>query len=135
MKIVLKNQFSEIPPASDEVDRFLAGVGASPDILYVARLVIEELVSNTIKYGHDDQQIHEIGIEARFLDNTLALEISDDGRPFNPLDIPDPDTSLPADERPIGGLGLHFVRRMTDSLHYERRDGRNIVTIRKSEEK
>jgi anti-sigma regulatory factor (Ser/Thr protein kinase) len=135
MKIILKSQFSEIPPASDEVDRFLAGVGASPDILYAARLVIEELVSNTIKYGYDDQQIHEIGIEARILDNTLALVISDDGRPFNPLDIPDPDTSLPADERPVGGLGLHFVRSMTDSLHYERREGRNIVTVRKSDKK
>ncbi|MCK9588213.1 MAG: ATP-binding protein [Terrimicrobiaceae bacterium] len=132
MELTLKTDFAEIPPASDAVERFLAGQGASQEILYLARLVIEELVTNTIKYGYDDHAPHEIRIGARIVNRTLVLEVSDDGHPFNPLDIPEPDTHLPAHERPIGGLGLHLVRRMTDSLRYERRDGRNIVTVRKS---
>jgi len=132
MELVLKNDFAEIPPAADAVDRFLAEQGVSPGILYIARLVIEELVSNTIKYGYDDPGSHEIHIAACIRDGSLVVEVSDDGHPFNPLDAPDPPLHLPVHERPIGGLGLHFIRSMTDSLDYERRDGRNMVTVRKT---
>ena len=132
MELVLKNDFAEIAPAADAVERFLAGQGASPDVLYVARLVIEELVSNTIKYGYDDHGIHEIRIDARIKHGAMVLEVSDDGHPFNPLDAPEPATHLPAHDRPIGGLGLHFVRSMSDSFAYERRNGHNIVTTGKA---
>ncbi|MCX6969734.1 MAG: ATP-binding protein [Verrucomicrobia bacterium] len=132
MELTLKNDLSEIPPAADEVERHLAGQGVPAEILYVARLVIEELVSNIIKYGYDDNGPHEIRINACIQDGTLSLEVSDDGHPFNPLDAPDPPLHLPAHERPIGGLGLHFIRSMTDSLDYKRHEGRNIVTVRKS---
>ena len=131
MQLTLKNDFAEIPPAADAVDYFLAGDGASPDLLDFARLVIEELVSNTIKYGYDDRSTHEIHVNARIEGGTVVLEVSDDGRPFNPLDVPEPAAHLPAHERPIGGLGLHFIRSLSDSFHYERREGRNIVTARK----
>jgi serine/threonine-protein kinase RsbW len=132
MQLTLKNDFAEIPPAADAVAHFLAGQGASQETLYFARLVIEELVSNTIKYGYDDTCAHQIHIDAGIKDGTLALEVSDDGRPFSPLDAPEPAAHLPAHERPIGGLGLHFIRSLSDSFHYERRDERNIVTARKS---
>ena len=132
MQLTLKNDFAEIPPAADAVAHFLAGLGASPDLLYFARLVIEELVSNTIKYGYDDRGTHEIHINARIERGTLVLQVSDDGRPFNPLDTPEPAAHLSAHERPIGGLGLHFIRSLSDSFHYDRQDERNIVTARKS---
>ncbi|MEI8387016.1 MAG: ATP-binding protein [Verrucomicrobiota bacterium] len=132
MELTLKNDFAEIPPAADAVAHFLAGQRVSPEILYFARLVIEELVSNTIKYGYDDRGPHEIHINAGIERGTLVLKVSDDGRPFNPLDAPEPAAHLPAHERPIGGLGLHFIRSLSDSFHYERRDERNIVAARKS---
>jgi anti-sigma regulatory factor (Ser/Thr protein kinase) len=132
MELTLKNDLAEIPPAADEVERHLAGYGAPAEILYAARLVIEELVSNIIKYGYDDNGPHEIRINACIQDGTLVLEVSDDGHPFNPLDTPAPPLHLPAHERPIGGLGLHFIRSMTDSLDYKRHEGRNTVTVRKS---
>lgn len=131
MELILKNAIEEIPPAADEVNVFLEGHGAGPDVLYVSRLAIEELVSNTIKYGYDDPGSHDIHIDARIENNAMVLAISDDGHPFDPLEAPEPDTSLPAEERPIGGLGIFLVRNMTDSFQYERRDGRNIVTISK----
>ena len=132
MEIRLKNDFPEIPPAADAVDRFLAEHEAGPDILYLARLVIEELVSNTIKYGYDDQGTHEIRIEARMEEGTMILEITDDGHPFNLLEAPEPALHLPIDERPIGGLGLHLVRSMSDSVEYRRSGSNNIVTVRKN---
>ncbi len=132
MRHILKNDFSEIPPATEEVDRFLIEQGASADVQYVARLVIEELVTNIIKYGYDDNSAHDIQIEARLEDDKLVMEISDDGHPFDPWNAPAPDLSLPADQRPIGGLGLHLVRNMSDSFAYERHDDKNIVTISKN---
>lgn len=132
MELTLKNDLAEIPPAADEVERHLAGQGAPAEILYAARLVIEELVSNIIKYGYDDNGPHEIRINACIQDGTLVLEVSDDGHPFNPLDAPEPPLHLPAHERPIGGLGLHFIRGLSDTLTYERSEGRNVVTVRKS---
>ncbi len=132
MKLVLKNSIGEISPAADELDRLLSAHGASEEALYVSRLVIDELVSNTVKYGYDDNGEHEIEIDACLDNNALVLRISDDGHAFNPLEAPEPDTSLPAEERPIGGLGIFLVRNMTDSFHYERKDGRNIVTVSKA---
>jgi anti-sigma regulatory factor (Ser/Thr protein kinase) len=132
MELILKNDFSEISPAADQVERHLAGHGAPAEALYVARLVLEELVSNIIKYGYDDNQPHKIHVATGLQDGTLVMEVSDDGHPFNPLDAPQPPLHLPAHERPIGGLGLHFIRSMTDSLIYKRSEGRNVVTIRKS---
>jgi len=132
MRCVLKNDVSEIAPAAEEVARFLRGQGVSPGALYLAHLVIEELVTNIIKYGYDDRAEHEIHIAVRLGDNRLMMEIADDGHPFNPCEAPAPDLSLPADQRPIGGLGLHLVRNLSDSFEYERRDKKNIVTISKA---
>ena len=132
MELLLKNEFAEIPPAADAVEAYLADQGASPEILYFARLVIEELVSNTIKYGYDDQETHEIRIDSRVEEGVIIIEVSDDGHPFNPLEAPEPATHLPVHERPIGGLGLHLVRRMSDGFEYRRSEQNNIVTVRKN---
>lgn len=132
MELLLTNDLSEIHPASEETERFLRGYGAPPEILYLSRLVIEELVSNVIKYSYDDAELHTIRILVDVGAGELVIRIFDDGRPFNPLDIPDPDTSLPSAQRPVGGLGLHLVRKMTDSFEYQREHGWNVVTVRKT---
>ena len=62
----------------------------------------------------------------------LRITVTDDGIPFNPLEVAKPDTSLPLEDREIGGLGIHFVLSMVDELTYERTDHRNIVTLSKS---
>ncbi|MBE2205294.1 MAG: ATP-binding protein [Chthoniobacterales bacterium] len=132
MEIRLKPDFDEIPPAADAVEHFLHEQEAPTEILYLARLVIEELVSNVIKYGYDNPEGHEIRLDVRIEARTMILELSDEGRPFNPLEAPAPDLQLPAEERPIGGLGIHFVRSLSDSVDYHRIGAKNIVTIRKA---
>ena len=57
------------------------------------------------------------------------LTVTDDGHPFNPLEAPEPKTDLPIEDRPIGGLGIHLLRELSDGMTYERRNGRNQVTI------
>lgn len=127
----MRNDFAELSTVADATTKFLEGNGAGPEVVFAANLAIEELVTNIIKYGYDDKDAHEIVIGLALRDGALHIEISDDGHEFNPFDQPEPDTTLPAEEREIGGLGIHFVRNMLDSCAYHREDGKNLVTITK----
>lgn len=63
--------------------------------------------------------------------NTVTFRLADSGIPFDPLSIPDPDTTLSAEEREIGGLGIFMMKKTMDEVHYERRNGENILTMKK----
>lgn len=128
----VKNAFVEIPAASEAASRWLADRNSSPAADYIANLAIEELVTNCVKHGYDDKGEHIIEITLKLSADELLVTVTDDGHPFNPLDLPEPDTSLPMEDRPIGGLGIHLLRKMSDRMEYERRDGKNQVTLRKS---
>ena len=56
----------------------------------------------------------------------IRVNVEDDGKPFNPLDAPEADTAKPLEERTVGGLGVHLVRKLMDGLEYQRRDGKNL---------
>jgi serine/threonine-protein kinase RsbW len=127
----IPNTFDALTTAADETTRFLEENSASPDAVFATNLAIEELVTNIVKYGYDDSDPHEIIIQLAISDGELRIDISDDGHEFNPFDQPEPDTTLPAEERPIGGLGIHFVRNLLDDCAYCRNDGRNTVTLTK----
>jgi anti-sigma regulatory factor (Ser/Thr protein kinase) len=92
--------------------------------LYALQLVIEELVTNIIKYGNGATIAIAIKIEAA----GLKLTITDNSAPFNPLEAAPPDTELTAEARDIGGLGLFLVGKMVKSLNYERKDDCNVLT-------
>ena len=133
-QLILKvnNAFADIPAASDAASRWLADRNAPPAADYLANLAIEELVTNCIKYGYDDSAQHIIEIELKLTDGELVVSVVDDGHPFNPLELPEPNTDLPIEERPIGGLGIHLLRKMSDRMDYERSNGKNRLTLRKS---
>jgi anti-sigma regulatory factor (Ser/Thr protein kinase) len=128
----VKNAFAEIPAANEAAARWLADRHASPAADYLANLAIEELVTNCIKHGYDDQGEHVIEITLKLSINELVLTVTDDGHSFNPLDLPEPDTHVPVEDRPIGGLGIHLLRKMSDRMEYERKGGKNHITLHKS---
>jgi anti-sigma regulatory factor (Ser/Thr protein kinase) len=101
------------------------------DASYLVSLAIEELVTNCIKYGYDDSDGHTVGIILSLDGRTLTMEVIDDGRAFNPLDVPPPDMSLAMEGRPIGGLGIHLLRQLADQMTYERRGGENRLVLTK----
>jgi anti-sigma regulatory factor (Ser/Thr protein kinase) len=129
LQLRVPNSFDAIPPANEAASQWLESRKVSAAACYLANLAIEELVTNSIKYGYDDTAVHEIEINLSLSDGKVVLTVSDDGHPFNPLEAPEPKTDLPIDERPIGGLGIHLLRQLSDGMTYERRDGRNQVTI------
>ena len=127
----VKNAFAEIPAANEAASRWLADRHAPPAADYLANLAIEELVTNCIKYGYDDSAEHIIEIELKLSGDELVLTVIDDGHPFNPLELPERNTNLPMEDLPIGGLGIHLLRKMSERMDYARVDGKNRVTLRK----
>ncbi|MBF0551278.1 MAG: ATP-binding protein [Deltaproteobacteria bacterium] len=112
---------------SDQV----AAHGASMKVIHEVDLAIDEAATNIINYAYEDAAgdlTVSISLEEP---KTLVIDLIDHGKPFNPLTIPPPDLESDIDHRPIGGLGLHLIRKFTDSVSYRREDDKNILTFRK----
>ena len=131
LSLSLKNQRAEVSRAGDALKSFLEANGVDAKVQNDVLISIEELLTNIVSYGYAGPGEREIRVEARLDPSQLEIEIGDDGRPFDLLTHPKPDTELPLDEKPIGGLGILMIRESMDEVTYERRDGRNIVLLRK----
>jgi anti-sigma regulatory factor (Ser/Thr protein kinase) len=129
--IVLLNQKSEIQRLSQFVERFGEAHRLSTDETLDINLILDEIVINIIVHGCDDAREHEIQVRLALDADTLTIQVADDGVPFNPVDAPPPDLDLPIEERPIGGLGIHIVRSLVDTIEHRRDDGRNVLTMTK----
>jgi serine/threonine-protein kinase RsbW len=114
-----------IESLSDFLDRQSCG----PQALYQAQLAAEEIGTNIIKYGYDDQLEHSITLRVECLADCFRLWILDDGHPFDARQAPEPDLEQSLEERQPGGLGISLVRRLARRMDYERRDGINVLTI------
>ena len=131
----MKKRFDPITDKSGEIIEFLM---ASPDmpedegLRFKIRLSIEEAVENVVRYAYEGGiGWLEAGTELDEKGLLLTIELKDAGKPFNPLDKPDPDLSLNAAERPIGGLGIFLCKKLMDSMEYHYTDGCNILTMTK----
>jgi len=115
------------------VSSFAERNGASPTTVNQLELALEETLVNIISYAYEGQEkVGEINISCDCKpENTLQIRIADTGDPFNMLEREEPDTSLPLEERPIGGLGILLVKKLMDKVSYERKDGQNIIMLEK----
>jgi anti-sigma regulatory factor (Ser/Thr protein kinase) len=131
LSVVVVNQRREVARLARLVDQFGEECGLSEDATASINLMLDEVVSNVIKYGFSDALEHEIYVSVVLEDDFVTLEIADDGRPFNPLEAPQPNLDVPIEDRPIGGLGIFIVKSTADALDYCRENGRNIMTMKK----
>lgn len=97
----------------------------------VIRLAAEELVVNIVDYAYPEGGDDYLDVEIERDEERITLCFRDGGVPFNPLDQPPPDLSLPMDQRPIGGLGFFIVTKKMDSVTYEYTGGENVLTVMK----
>lgn len=97
------------------------------------KVALDELLTNSILYGWADDggDRGEITVHAELHADRLVVTLSDNGRPFDPFARFAPDTTLSVEDRPVGGLGIHLVRRLLDEVRYERRADRNVVVLTK----
>ena len=124
------NQAEELTGVTEAAVQFLEQRGVGAQAVYTANLALEELATNVLKYGYDDTAVHEILLQLELTPGMLLMVLEDDGHEFNPLLSPEPELHQPMEERLPGGLGLHLVRKLADQMHYERRDGRNRLTVK-----
>ena len=131
----MKKRFDPIKDKCSEIIEYLM---ASPDIpqddaiQFKVRLSIEEAVENVVRYAYNDGiGWIEVGTNLDQEGLTLTIELRDAGTPFNPLEKDDPDITLSAEEREIGGLGIFLCKQMMDDISYRYEDGNNILTMKK----
>jgi len=130
--IVLRNHLAELERVGQLVATFGTEHRLPSRVVFELTLALDEIVTNVMSYAYADDGDHEIVVRLSQQANTLVAEVEDDGRPFNPLDVPPPDLDAAIEDRPIGGLGLHLVRRVTDAMDYERATGKNRLVLRKT---
>ena len=130
-RIILPNDTKEVPTLAAFVDEVCEAVGFDAALTMKMNLAIEEAVVNVMEYAYPRGTHGDITVEAQANDVRLKITIIDSGTHFDPTAQADVDTTLSAEDRPIGGLGIHIVRQYMDSINYERISGRNVLTLRK----
>lgn len=131
VEVLLTNKPGDRQRLVEQLQAFAREVQLPKAALQAADLALEEHLTNVINYGYEDNRTHEILVRLEIEAGALLVEVFDDGHPFNPLQRPEVDTTVPLDEKPIGGLGVHLMRRFMDELDYRREDGKNVFRMRK----
>ena len=132
IELILANRPSEIARVQDQLESLGREHGFPSKALHDIQLAVEEHLTNVLNYAFTDQTDHKIVVRLIVDASDLRIEVEDDGRPFNPLEHPTPDLSLPLDQRPIGGLGIHMIKKSMDRLEYRRVAEKNILAMVKS---
>jgi len=118
--------------AAGDLDAFAAVNRLPAAAVWPFQVVLDEMLSNIVHHGYEEQGGGSpIEVQLELGEGVLQLTIVDDAAPFDPLGAAAPDTTRPAEQRPVGGLGIFLVRKLMDDVEYERRDGRNRLVCRK----
>ncbi len=130
--LTLSNDVQQVPQLSAFVDEVCEAMGFDMTTTMQINLAIEEAVVNVMNYAYPQGVKGEVNIEAVANSKRLKFVLRDSGVAFDPTAKDDADTTLAAEDRPIGGLGIHLVKELMDSVNYERVDGHNVLTLRKT---
>ena len=131
MKYLIKNNSAEIQPMINTMTQYCEKQGISIEIIQEMYLVLEEILTNIIKYSYNDGLEHEIVVEIDTDADSLQFKVEDDGKPFDPTEFYNPNVEKDFDDRQIGGMGIHLIRSLMDEMLYEFNQGRNILIVKK----
>ena len=130
--IPLVNDLREIARVAARIDGFCSERDVPSETAYAVNLALDELLTNTVSHGYDDDEPHRIMVLVRLEDGTLVVMVVDDGGAFDPTKAPERDAEPSLEDPDIGGLGLLLVNRMMDGVAWQRRAGCNVVTLTKN---
>ena len=121
-----------IDMVTEFVDEQLENLGCPVKAQIQINIAIDELFGNIAHYAYKPD-VGDATVQVEVKENPLTVSITfiDSGIPYNPLTVSDPDITLSAEERQIGGLGIYMVKKYMDEISYEYREGKNILTIKK----
>jgi anti-sigma regulatory factor (Ser/Thr protein kinase) len=131
LELVLENRRAEIQRAHNFLDSVAAQFQWPTKLTADLHVAIEEHLANIIHHGYDPGQSGHVTIRFHPGSGEIRVEIEDDARPFNPLLVPPVDVTRPIEARPVGGLGVHLIRQLTDQLDYQHRNHRNRLVLLK----
>ena len=132
VKLTVKNRIEDLLRVNSIFESFATQHDIGGKLRYHLLVSIEEILTNIIKYGFDEQGVHPIHITFRYDSSAIEMEFEDRGREFNPLEVGEPDLDTPIEDRQLGGLGIHLVKNMVDVAQYRRVGDRNILLLRKT---
>jgi anti-sigma regulatory factor (Ser/Thr protein kinase) len=128
-RLVLGHDVAELERLAGWIEGFTRQ-GTSPDMSFAVQLCLEEAVANIIMYGAAKNDALVIAVELERNCGTLVARIEDNGRQFDPARAPPPAPAASLDEAKVGDVGIHLMRSFASGMDYERRDGRNRLTLR-----
>ena len=127
----IKNELEQLTRLYEFLDLHASAYGLEEQLTMQIKLALEEVVTNVILYAYPDKKDQDIRIDMNYGNKQLTIVITDKGTPFNPLEMKEPDITLPPEERPIGGLGIYLVTQLMTEVTYSRSSGKNILTMTK----
>ena len=134
LDISLKKDPAEVRRVVETVEAFCAKHNLPQQLIFHFNLALDELLTNVMNYGYDQIATDDYDVSVHLVldQGTLTAELRDNGRAFNPLDMPDPDLSLSLEDKPIGGLGIYFVKTLMDHVEYHREGAYNRLVMSKA---
>jgi anti-sigma regulatory factor (Ser/Thr protein kinase) len=130
LKINLTKNISDLTMLVTKLEKFFEENNIS-SISMPMTLILEELYTNTITHGASDGRDIFIEINLGIDKNELVMTYKDNGIPFNVLELPGPDLTASIENREVGGLGVHYVKTLTDSVEYEYLEKQNVLKMKK----
>lgn len=132
-EITVNASVENIASVTEFVDAQLEELNCTAKTQAQINIAIDELFGNIAHYAYHPKT-GEVTVRVEVENDPLAVIITfmDGGVPFDPLQSADPDVTLAAEERQIGGLGIFLVKKNMDAISYEYKDGKNILSIRKN---
>ena len=129
--LILHNDIQQIPQLAEFVEAISEEKNLDKSLAMSLNLALEEAVTNVIMYAYPPESDGLVDIEAILRKKDIQFIITDSGSEFDPTAAPEADINLGVEERPIGGLGIFLVRNIMDSVRYERKDGKNVLSMDK----
>lgn len=130
MTLQLTADTAELERLHAALEAFAARAGLADETLFHLNLALDELITNTINYGFAGCDSPRIRLHISAASGRVSVELRDNGTPFDPFtEAPQPDLEASLAERRIGGLGVHLVKQLMDSVAYRRENGDNCVEM------
>jgi len=129
-ELTVEAKIDNVPIVTEFVDEFLESHACPMKAQMQIDIAIDELFSNIAYYAYNPE-IGTATVQVEVKDEPMSVELTfiDSGKQYNPLEKEDPDVTLSAEERDIGGLGIFMVKKSMDDIKYEYKNGKNILTI------
>ncbi len=131
-EIVIKNEVEELDKLAAFVEEVASELGLEPELEMNLNLALEEVVSNVILYAYPKKEEGSVMIAANGDGKSLVFTITDKGKEFDPTKVEEADITLSAEDRQIGGLGIYIVKNIMNEVTYQRLEGHNVLTLKKT---